>query len=109
MNFFLNYELSPTDDITNSSLEISIYPQIPEPDPEINGVVKCYWKGTMQAADCTYDNSEPNRTVVTLLSPPHDTYKYSEIPVIITTEGGNSTENLGLTIDPLVTRYRFEC
>lgn len=107
MTFFLNYELPPSDDVTNGTLEITIYPQIPEPDPQKNGVVKCYWKGTLQAANCTYDNSVANRTVITLISPPHDSFKYSEIPVIITTEGGETPEDLGLTIDPLVQRYRF--
>lgn len=33
MTFFLNYELPPSDDVPNGTLEITIFPQIPEPDP----------------------------------------------------------------------------
>lgn len=93
----------------NGTLDITVYPQIPTPDPIKNGVVKCYWKATLEAANCIFNNSLPNKTIISLVSPPHDAYKSSEIPVIITTEGGQTPEDLGLTIDPLVQRYRFEC
>ncbi len=51
---------------------ISFTPQIPTPDPDIYGQVKCYFKATMQAADCVYDNSDPLKTKVTIISPPYN-------------------------------------
>ena len=76
MTFFLNYELPPSEDIPNGTLKLSIYPQIPEPDPEIQGVVKCYWAGYYEGS-CTYDNSDPLKTLVKVTSPPHNAYKQS--------------------------------
>lgn len=74
-HFFLNYELPASGDVTNGTLKITVTPQIPKPDPIINGALKCYWAGTFQAADCTFNNSIPNTTIITLLSPPHDPYQ----------------------------------
>jgi hypothetical protein len=87
---------------------IQFTPPIPKPDPDINGKVKCYFKATMQAAKCDYDDSNPLKTVITIVSPPYDEFQYSEIPIIITTEGGRSEEDLGLTISSVVERYKFE-
>lgn len=47
MTFFLNYELPPSGDVMNGTLDITVYPQIPTPDPIKNGVVKCYFKATL--------------------------------------------------------------
>lgn len=66
-------------------MKISFTPSIATPDPDIYGKVKCYFKATMQAAVCDYDNSNPLKTMVTIVSPPYDEFQYSEIPIIITT------------------------
>ncbi len=60
-------------------------PKIATPNPDIFGKVKCYFKATMQAADCQYDNTDPLKTIITIVSPPYDEFQYSEIPIIITT------------------------
>jgi hypothetical protein len=64
--------LPPSQSIQNGTMKLSFTPPIPTPDPNIYGVVKCYWKGTLQSANCTYDNSDPTKTLVTMLSPPYD-------------------------------------
>jgi hypothetical protein len=69
---------------------LSVYPQLQQPNPNVNGVVKCYFKGTYQAANCSFDNSNPSKTVITVVSPPLESYQYSEVPIIITTEGAIS-------------------
>ena len=46
-------------------------PPIPTPDPDIYGQVKCYFKATKQAANCTYDNNDPSFTKISLVSPPY--------------------------------------
>ena len=51
---------------------ITFAPPIATPDPDIYGKVKCYFKATMQAAQCIYDNSDPTKTKVTIVSPPYD-------------------------------------
>jgi len=89
-------------------MHISFTPPIATPDPDIYGKVKCYFKATMQAAECVYDNSDPTKTKVTIISPPYDDFQFSEIPIIITTEGGIDEDHLGLTISPVVERYKFE-
>lgn len=55
----------------------SFTPPIPTPNPNIYGKVKCYFKATMQAADCVYDNSDPTKTKVTIVSPPFAEFQYS--------------------------------
>lgn len=57
LTFFLNYELPKSDDITNGTMNLIIYPQLEQPDPETQGAIKCYWKGTFQSEICTFDNS----------------------------------------------------
>lgn len=76
MRFFLNYELPPSEDVENGTLELSIFPKIPKPDPDTKGSVKCFWAGYYEG-NCTYDDSLADRTIVTITSPPHDAYKYS--------------------------------
>ncbi len=98
---FLNYELPESQNIENGSIIIKFTPPIPTPDEDIFGKVKCYFKATMQAAKCTYETNNL-RTKVTIVSPPYDEFQYSEIPIIITTEGGRNESCLGLTISPIV-------
>ena len=105
---FLNYELPESQNIENGSMIIQFTPRIAKPDPVTYGKVKCYFKATMQAAQCIYDDSDMTKTKITIVSPPYEEFQYSEIPIIITTEGGTDEENLGLTISPVVERYKFE-
>ncbi len=51
---------------------INFAPKIAKPDPDIYGKVKCYFKATMQAADCQYDDTDPLKTKITIVSPPYD-------------------------------------
>jgi hypothetical protein len=74
---FLNYELPESQNIENGSMIFSFTPKIPTPDPDIYGKVKCYFKATMQAAECIYDNSDPLKTKVTIVSPPFTEFQYS--------------------------------
>lgn len=54
-------------------MTISITPKIIKPDPDIYGQVKCYFKATLQAANCIFDDfSDPLKTKITLVSPPYD-------------------------------------
>ncbi len=70
LTFFLNYELPESGSLQNGTVSVIISPQIVQPDPDINGVLKCYFKGSYQAANCTFDNSNPLKTTITLISPP---------------------------------------
>ena len=99
---FLNYELPESQNIENGSMIINFTPKIATPNPGIYGKVKCYFKATMQAAQCNYDNTDPLKTKVTIVSPPYTEFQYSEIPIIITTEGGIDEDHLGLTISNIV-------
>lgn len=77
LTFFLNYELPPSQSIQNGTMIVQFTPPIPTPDPDIYGVVKCFFKGILQSPNCTYDNSDSTKTVVTMLSPPYDSFQYS--------------------------------
>jgi hypothetical protein len=54
------------------------------------------------------NNADPSKTIFTIVSPPLEAYQYSEVPILITTEGAIDENFTGFPIDPLVTRYRFE-
>jgi len=77
LTFFLNYELPPSQGLTNGSIQISIYPQLIQPDPDINGVIKCYFKGIYEASACIFNNSNALKTLITVVSPPLEAYQYS--------------------------------
>ncbi len=64
MTFFLNYNMNQTNVLTNGTLTCSIFPQIPAPPVVPNGIVKCFFFGTVQASRCIYDTSLPDRTVI---------------------------------------------
>ena len=69
---FLNYELPESQNIENGSIIIQFTPPIRKPNPDIYGKVKCYFKATMQAAQCDYDDSDPLKTKIRIVSPPYD-------------------------------------
>lgn len=108
MTFFLNYKLPQTNVLTHATLYVKIYPQIPTPPIGTNGVVKCYFFNTVPATTCTWDVSNSLYTLLTIRTPLESFYQYSEIPLTVTTEGATSTNYIGITIDSLVQRYRFE-
>jgi hypothetical protein len=107
MTFFLNYQLPQTNVLTSGSIYVKIYPQIPTPLVNTNGVIKCYFYNTIPASTCTWDNSNTDYTYLTINTPLNNYYQYSEIPITITTEGAVSTDKIGITLDSLVQRYRF--
>lgn len=81
----MNYQLPESDGLKNGSIQLSVSPQLQNPQPEVNGVLKCYFKATYQASNCTLDNSDPTKTKIVLVSPPLEVFQYSELPIIITT------------------------
>lgn len=109
LTFFLNYNLYQTNVLTNGTLTCSIFPQIPTPPVNVNGIVKCFFFGTVQASSCIYDTSMPDRTVITIGTPQTYDYQYSEVPITITTDGAISPDKIGLTISSMVQRYMFQC
>jgi hypothetical protein len=77
MTFFLNYNLYQTNVLTNGTITCSIFPQIPLPPVNINGIVKCFFFGTVQASRCIYDVSQPDRTVIEIGTPSTKDFQYS--------------------------------
>ena len=108
MTFFLNYQLPQTNVLTSGTVYVKIYPQIPLPPTNTNGVVKCYFFNTIPASTCTWDVSNGAYTYLTIQTPLNSFYQYSEIPITVTTEGATSTNKIGITLSSLVQRYRFE-
>ncbi len=78
-------------------------------------MVKCYYFEDIPSAnDC--GSVAPasqhwlvlaDRTVITIYTPVDYTFKESEIPITITTEGASSEAFQGITLDPLIQRYMF--
>lgn len=77
MTFFLNYNLYQTNVLTNGTLTCSIFPQIPTPPVNVNGIVKCFFFGTVQASRCIYDTSQPDRTTIEIGTPETKDFQYS--------------------------------
>lgn len=78
LTFFLNYELPQTNVLTSGVFILKIYPQIPLPNPLINGVLKCYFFNTIPAQRCSWDNTNStNFTLVTINTPLTNSFQYS--------------------------------
>lgn len=105
---FLRNNLPKTNVLTYGQIVIDITPNIPAPIVALNGVPKCYFYYDIPAANCTFNSSDPKKTVVTIFTPVDFNFQQSEIPLTITTEGYQQPENQGITIDTLVKRYFFE-
>ena len=105
---FLRNNLPKTNVLTYGQIVINITPNIPAPVIGTNGVPKCYFYSNIPATNCTFDSSDPLKTVVTIFTPTDYNFQQSEIPLTITTEGFTLPENQGITIDTLVKRYFFE-
>ena len=54
--YFLRNEISETAGTTYGRFVIEIYPKIAKPDPTINGEVKCFFFGNIDASSCVYDD-----------------------------------------------------
>lgn len=61
--------LPQTNVLTYGKLVIKIIPNLPLPDVNINGVPKCYFYGTTEAKNCSYDATNPSYTLVTAFTP----------------------------------------
>lgn len=77
MTFFLNYQLPQTNVLTSGSFYVKIYPQIPLPPVNTNGVVKCYFFNTVPASTCIWDVSNGAYTKLTIRTPLNSFYQYS--------------------------------
>lgn len=106
----LRNNLPKTNVLTHGKIVIDITPHIPLPNVTINGVVKCYFYGDIAAKNCTYTVdtiSNPTVTQVIAFTPVDFNFQSSEIPFMVTTEGFQTDDDEGLTIDTLVKRYHF--
>ena len=55
----LRNNLPQTNVLTYGKFIITIVPNLPKPDVNLNGVPKCYFYGNIEAKNCTYDDSNP--------------------------------------------------
>ena len=65
----LRHNLPQTNVLTYGKFIIEIIPNLPKPDVNINGVPKCYFYGDIEAKNCTYDDSDPSKTVIEAYTP----------------------------------------
>lgn len=87
---------------------MDIIPKIPKPIESLYGKVKCYFFEQVQSAKCEFDSTTYSyKTRVTVYTPRELSFKESEIPIVITTEGAALGYNTGIPLDPLVQRYLF--
>ena len=66
---FLRNNLPKTNVRTYGKIVIDIKPMIPAPLVNLNGVPKCYFYYNIPAANCSFDSSDPTKTVVTIFTP----------------------------------------
>lgn len=105
--YFLRHELSETAGTTYGRFVIEIYPKIAKPDIAINGEVKCFFFGNIDASSCVWDSTTYlEKTVITMYTPELRVFRASEIPIIITTSGINN-QMKGITLVELEQRYKF--
>lgn len=105
---FLQNNLPKTNVLTYGKIVMEITPNIPAPIVALNGVPKCYFYSNIPALNCTFDSTDPAKTVVTIFTPKDFNFQQSEVPLTITTEGFQQPINQGITIDTLVKRYFFQ-
>jgi hypothetical protein len=84
---FLRNDLPKTNVLTWGHIIIEITPNIPAPILSLNGVPKCYFYDNIPAANCTFNSTDPTKTVVTIFTPIDFNFQQSEVPLTITTEG----------------------
>jgi hypothetical protein len=73
----LGVELPATNVLTWGKISIDVFPQLLALDPTRNGVVACYFYGTIPAKNCTYDNSNSSKTTITIFTPELYSFKDS--------------------------------
>lgn len=99
--YFLRFEISETAGTTYGRFLIEIYPKIAKPDPAINGEIKCFFFGNIDASSCVYDDTTYlEKTVIIMYTPELRTFRASEIPLTVTTSGINNAMK-GITIPNL--------
>ena len=105
--YFLRYELPETAGTTYGRFVIEIYPKIAKPDPAINGEIRCYFFGNIDASSCVFDDQTyEEKTVITMYTPELRTFRASEIPLTVTTSGIDN-QMKGITLVDLEQRYKF--
>ena len=87
----LSNTLPQTNVLTFGRIHIEISPKIPYPPAE-NGVPKCYWFGSIEAQSCSYDDST-DKTIIEANTPIDYSFKSSELPFMVTTEGYTDEAN----------------
>lgn len=65
----LRNNLPKTNVLTYGKFIIIITPNLPLPPVNRNGVPKCYFYGEIEAKNCTYDDTDPTKTVITVFTP----------------------------------------
>jgi hypothetical protein len=74
----------------NGRFLIEIQPQIPVADAQNEGVLACYFFNRITAERCTWANTGATNnkiTTITITTPDNFDFRYSELPITITTEG----------------------
>lgn len=66
---FLRNDLPKTNVQSWGKIVIDIYPNIPPPIVSKNGVPKCYFYYNIPATNCTFDSTDPTKTVVSIFTP----------------------------------------
>ncbi len=78
LTFFLNYQLPQTNVLTEGKFIMKIYPRIAQPDPLVNGVLKCYFLNNIPAKTCIWNDAESvSYTKVTITTPETVAFQYS--------------------------------
>lgn len=66
---FMQNNLPQTNVLSYGKIVMDITPNIPAPIVSLNGVPKCYFYGKIPASNCSFDSSNPLKTVVTIFTP----------------------------------------
>jgi hypothetical protein len=106
LTLFLRNELPRSDILGNGRIQIEIQPQLTLPDSALYGSLRCYFFGDLAAKTITWDVATAGKTIVTIDTPESLPFKFSEIPISVTTVGGSTGTN-GIKINSFVQRYTF--
>ncbi|EGR31412.1 hypothetical protein IMG5_110280 [Ichthyophthirius multifiliis] len=113
ITLFLKTQLPKTDVGTFGKFRIDIFPQILKPEPQYGKLV-CFfyadkYSGGLNGENCDKDweLARTDRTALIYLTPLAYSFKESEIPITVTTQGNFAGKPKGVQLNPLVQRYLF--
>jgi hypothetical protein len=98
----LNTMLPRTALDTWAKLVLTIKPQLINGLSANSGTLRCWFEKDVACLNITFDYSLFDRSVITWFTPTSLDFTGSEIPIVITTEGGTLT---GLTLNPATALY----